>query len=105
VNFGFKRIIPIIWGESQKDGRHMDESVKTLIAEAFPDLERELLSRPFNLEDASGSIAAYMFRRYGVSGYQCSAAVKEALIAKLDAQPGLKRDPDSGEKPAWKPAS
>jgi hypothetical protein len=82
----------------------MDESVKTLVAEAFPDLEQELFGRAFSLDEACGLVAAYMFRRYGVSNYQCSQAVKEALTGQLDAAAKLQRHTDGGASPAWKPA-
>ncbi len=82
----------------------MDESVKTLVAEAFPGLAQELFSRAFSLEDACGLVSAYMFRRYGVSDYQCSKAVKEALTGQLDAEPKLQRS-EAADGPAWKPAS
>lgn len=82
----------------------MDESVKTLVAEAFPDLERELFGRLFSLDDACGLVSAYMFRRYGVSDYQCSAAVKEVLTGRLDTEPKLRRTMD-GQTAAWKPSS
>ncbi len=83
----------------------MDESVKTLVAEALPDVERELFGQAFSLDDACGLVAAYMFRRYGVSDYQCSGAVKEALTGQLDAQPRLKRASEGGDLPIWKPAA
>jgi hypothetical protein len=82
----------------------MDESVKTLVAEAFPDLAHALFGHAFNLEDACGGVAAYMFRRYGVSNYQCSAAVRDALTSQLDAEPRLQRSA-TGEDPAWEPSS
>jgi hypothetical protein len=82
----------------------MDESVKTLVAEAFPDLAQELFGHAFSLNDACGLVAAYMFRRYGVSNYQCSAEVKSALTTRLDAEPRLRRAAEGGEAPAWTPA-
>jgi hypothetical protein len=81
----------------------MDESVKTLVSEAFPDLAHNLFGRAFNLDEACGLVSAYMFRRYGVSDYQCSVAVKEALTGQLDAEPRLQRTADGGAAPAWKP--
>jgi hypothetical protein len=82
----------------------MDESVKTLVAEAIPDLERELFGHAFGLDDACGLVSAYMFRRYGVSNYQCSKDVKTALTAQLDAVSKLQRTTQGNEDPAWKPA-
>lgn len=83
----------------------MDESAKTLVAEAFPDLAQGLFGRDFNLDEACGLVSAYMFRRYGVSNYQCSKAVTDALTAQLDAEPKLQRQETGGETAAWKPAS
>ncbi|WP_020176468.1 hypothetical protein [Methyloferula stellata] len=83
----------------------MDESVKTLVAEAFPDLAHNLFGRAFSLDEACELVSAYMFRRYGVSDYQCSPAVKEALTCQLDAEAKLQRAPDGGAAPAWKPSS
>ncbi len=80
----------------------MDESIKTLVSEAFPDLA-QLFGHGFSLEDACGGVAAYMFRRYGVSNYQCGAAVKDELTSRLDAEPRLQRA-ETGDNPAWKPA-
>lgn len=82
----------------------MDESVKTLVAEAFPDIAKDLFDRAFSLEEACGLVSAYMFRRYGVSNYQCSSAVKDALVSQLDAEPKLQRTENNSEAPAWKPA-
>lgn len=81
----------------------MDESVKTLVAEAFPDLAQELFGHAFNLDDACGLVGAYMFRRYGVSNYLCSKDVKTVLTSQLDAEPKLQRATEGGETPAWKP--
>jgi hypothetical protein len=82
----------------------MDEGVKTLVAEAIPDMERELFGRAFSLEEACGLVSAYMFRRYGVSNYQCGKDVKQVLKDRLDAETRLRRAPDGGEDPAWTPA-
>jgi hypothetical protein len=82
----------------------MDESVKTLVAEAFPDVERELFGRAFSLDEACELVAGYMFRRYGVSSYQCSKAVKEAMTGQLDAHPRLLRVSAGEDLPGWKPA-
>jgi hypothetical protein len=82
----------------------MDEGVKKLVAEAIPDMERELFGRPFGLEDACGLVAAYMFRRYGVSDYLCGKDVKQVLTGRLDEETSLRRVPGDGDHPAWTPA-
>jgi len=82
----------------------MDEGVKTLVGEALPDIERELFGVPFSLEDACRLVAAYMFRRYGVSDYQCGKDVKEVLTGKLDQDARLLRVSEDGGTPAWTPA-
>jgi len=83
----------------------MDEGVKTLVGEALPEIERGLFGRPFSLDDACGLVAAYMFRRYGVSNYQCGRDVKEVLTGKLDQEGRLMRMSDGGENPGWTPAN
>jgi len=83
----------------------MDQGVKTLVAEAFPDIERDLFAQAFSLEDACGLVSAYMFRRYGVSNYVCSRDVKEVLTGQLDAQPRLARAVEGNDAPAWKPVA
>ncbi len=82
----------------------MDEGVKTLVAETIPDMEQELFGRAFSLEDACGLVTAYMFRRYGVSNYQCGKDVKQVLTGRLDEEARLRRVPGDGENPAWTPA-
>ena len=82
----------------------MDESVKTLVAEAFPDLAHALFGHAFNLEDACGGVAAYMFRRYGVSNYQCGAAVKDALTSQLTQNRGYSAARRAKTPPGNRPA-
>ncbi len=83
----------------------MDEGVKTLVAESIPDIERELFGRAFSLNEACGLVSAYMFRRYGVSDYQCGKDVKQVLTVRLDEETRLRRAPDEGDNPAWTPAA
>ncbi len=83
----------------------MDEGVKILVGEALPEIERELFGSAFSLQDACGLVAAYMFRRYGVSNYQCGKDVKEVLTARLDQESRLRRTSEDSENPAWTFAS
>jgi hypothetical protein len=82
----------------------MADDAKMLIEAAAPVLRQNLFQRSFDLDDACGVLAEFMFTRYGVSNYGCTREVKAALEAFLEGAPDLRRVPDAPSA-KWQPAS
>ncbi len=67
----------------------MADDTKMLIEAAAPSLREHLFQKSFDLDEACGVLSEFMFTRYGVSNYQCSAEVKAALQTFLDGSSDL----------------
>jgi hypothetical protein len=80
-----------------------DESAKMLVEAASADLRRNLFGRGFDLDEACGILAEFMFTRYGVSHYTCNSDVRAELLAFLDKTTDLRRASDSLPL-KWQPA-
>jgi len=68
----------------------MADDTKMLIEAAAPNLREHLFQKSFDLDEACGVLSKFMFTRYGVSNYQCSAEVRAALQSFLDGSSDLK---------------
>ncbi len=75
----------------------MADDTKMLIEAAAPSLREHLFQKSFDLEEACRVLSEFMFTRYGVSNYQCSAEVKASLQFFLDGSSDLRRLPGGAE--------
>lgn len=69
----------------------MADDTKMLIEAAAPNLREHLYQKTFDLDEACVVLSEFMFTRYGVSNYQCSAEVRAALQSFFDGSSSLQR--------------